>query len=97
MSAFAIFVTINLKPNCFDDYMTQIQLDAEGARKDEPGCQLFHILVPEEGGNIVHLYEVYETEKAFKIHQQTPHFTRYIKATESLVQLRTIQRLEKIS
>lgn len=93
MSTFAIFVTLKLKPGCLEDYLMQIRLDAQGALKDEPGCQLFHILTPEEGGDVVHLYEVYDNEAAFKAHQESPHFTHYVKATEDLVDERIIQRL----
>ena len=100
MSAFAIFVTIKLKPGCLENYMTHILHDAESARRDEPGCQLFHILAPEvqpgDGTNIVHLYEVYDDEDAFDVHQKTPHFTRYIQETADLVAERTIQRFESV-
>jgi len=97
MPAFAIFVTIKLKPRSLKAYLGHIQLDAEGALKDEPGCQMFHILLPEEGGDVVHLYEVYDSEDAFNNHQKTPHFTKYIRDTEALVKERIIQRLNHAS
>ena len=105
MTNFAIFVTIKLKPDCLDAYLPLIHVDASSALRDEPGCLLFHILRPEigkeesgekEGGDVLHLYEVYESEEAFKAHQQSPHFTHYIKETEALVEERIIQRLDVI-
>ena len=100
MPNFAIFVTIKLKPDCLDAYLPLIHVDAVSALRDEPGCLLFHILRPEvgeeESGDVLHLYEVYESEEAFKAHQKSPHFTHYIKETEALVEERIIQRLDII-
>ena len=94
MTTFVIFAEIKLKPDCLDAYIPLIKYDAEHALRDEPGCKLFHILLPEESsGDVVLLYEVYESEEDFKAHQQTPHFTHYFKETESLVEERIIQRL----
>ena len=94
MTTFVIFAEIKLKPNCLNAYIPLIKYDAEHALRDEPGCKLFHILLPEESsGDVVHLYEVYESEEDFKTHQQPPHFTHYFKETESLVEERIIQRL----
>ena len=97
MGTFAIFVEVKLKPDCLNSYLPLIKYDAEHALKDEPGCKLFHILLPEESsGTVVHLYEVYESEDDFKIHQQTPHFTHYFKETDALVEERIIKRLNVV-
>ena len=94
MTTFVIFAEIKLKPDCLDAYIPLIKYDAEHALRDEPGCKLFHILLPEESsGDVVHLYEVYESEEDFKEHQQTPHFTHYFKETAALIEGRIIQRL----
>ena len=94
MVAFVIFAEIKLKPDCLDAYIPLIKYDAEHSLRDEPGCKLFHILLPEESsGDVVHLYEVYESEEDFKGHQLTPHFTHYFKETKALIEGRIIQRL----
>ena len=94
MPAFVIFAEIKLKPDCLDAYIPLIKYDAEHSLRDEPGCKLFHILLPEESsGDVVHLYEVYESEEDFKAHQLTPHFTHYFEETNALIEERNIQRL----
>ena len=94
MAAFVIFAEIKLKPDCLEAYIPLIKYDAEHSLRDEPGCKLFHILLPEEdSGDVVHLYEVYESEEDFKVHQLTPHFTHYFKETKALIEGRVIQRL----
>jgi quinol monooxygenase YgiN len=94
MDAFAIFVEVKLKPNCLEAYLPLIKYDAEHSLKDEPGCKLFHILLPKENSDtIVNLYGVYKSEMAFKTYQQTQHFSRYFRETDNLVEKRTIKRL----
>ena len=94
MTTFVIFAEIKLKPDCLDAYIPLIKYDAEHSLRDEPGCKLFHILLPEESsGDVVHLYEVYESEEDFKAHKLTPHFTHYFKETKALIEGRIIQRL----
>ena len=44
----------------------------------------------------MHLYEVYDSEEAIKLHQNSPHFAHYVKACEALVEERIIQRLERV-
>ena len=97
MTEFAIFVAVKLNPGCLDKYLPLIAVDRESALRDEPGCRHFDILQPEAGGDVVHLYEVYEDEEAFKAHQASPHFTHYAAATETMVEERIIQRLTRIS
>ena len=97
MTEFAIFVAVKLKPGMLEQYLPLIEVDRASALSDEPGCRHFDILRPEEGGDVVHLYEVYDDEEAFKAHQASPHFTHYAAATETMVEERVIQRLSRIS
>ena len=97
MTEFAIFVAVKLKPGCLEQYLPLIEVDRASALRDEPGCCHFDILRPEHGGDVVHLYEVYDDEAAFKAHQASPHFTAYAAATGAMVDERVIQRLIRIS
>jgi quinol monooxygenase YgiN len=57
--------------------MQGLQANAREARK-EPGCKQFDVLVDPNDRTKAMLYEVYNDEKAFEAHQQTPHFKKYI-------------------
>ena len=93
---YAIFATVKLKPGCAAAYMPLIQVDAETALKEEPGCQFFHILASETDTDTVYLYEVYDTEEAFRAHQQSTHFLHYVEETKTLVEERIIQPLNVV-
>ena len=95
--AYAIFATVKQKPGCASAYMPLIQVDAETALKEESGCQFFHILASETDANTVHLYEVYDTEEAFRAHQKSAYFLHYVEATKTLVEKRIIQSFQVAS
>jgi (4S)-4-hydroxy-5-phosphonooxypentane-2,3-dione isomerase len=63
---FVLAVQIKIKPESVDAFMSKLAENAKNARK-EPGCKQF-----------VMLYEVYNDDKAFEAHQQTPHFKKYL-------------------
>ena len=74
---YVLVVTIKLKPENVDVWMQKAREDQDGTRK-EPGCRQFDILVDPSERTRVLLYEVYDDEKAFEAHQQTPHFKKYL-------------------
>jgi len=74
---FVLQVNIRIKPERVDAFMKKALENAREARK-EPGCRQFDVLVDPKDGARVMLYEVYDDEKAFEAHQQTPHFKQYV-------------------
>lgn len=74
---FVLAVTIRIKPENVDAFMTHLAENAQGSR-NEPGCKQFDVLVDPEDRTRVMLYEVYDDEKAFEAHRQTPHFKKYV-------------------
>jgi quinol monooxygenase YgiN len=75
--SFVLVVNIRVKPESVDAFMKQLHANAAAARK-EPGCRQFDVLVDPKDRTKVMLYEVYNDEKAFEAHQQTPHFKKYL-------------------
>ena len=75
--SFALVVNIRIKPESVDAFMRRLKENASAARK-EPGCKQFDVLVDPQDKTKVMLYEVYDDEKAFEAHQQTPHFKKYL-------------------
>jgi (4S)-4-hydroxy-5-phosphonooxypentane-2,3-dione isomerase len=75
--AFVLVVNIRVKPEHVDKFMQALKVNASEARK-EPGCKQFDVLVDPADKTKVMLYEVYNDDKAFEAHQQTPHFKKYL-------------------
>jgi len=75
--SFVLQVKIQIKPESVDAFMRQVLENASNARK-EPGCRQFEVLFdPKEKAKVM-LFEIYNDEKAFEAHQQTPHFKKYL-------------------
>ena len=75
--SFVLVVNIRIEPENVNAFMKQLNENAAAARK-EPGCKQFDVLVDPKDKAKVMLYEVYNDEKAFEAHQQTPHFKKYL-------------------
>jgi (4S)-4-hydroxy-5-phosphonooxypentane-2,3-dione isomerase len=74
---FILAVDLRIKPENVDKFMAGLLANAREARK-EPGCRQFEALIDTSDPTKVMLFEVYDDEKAFEAHQQTPHFKKYL-------------------
>jgi (4S)-4-hydroxy-5-phosphonooxypentane-2,3-dione isomerase len=74
---FVLVVNLRIKPENVERFMPMALANARDARK-EPGCKQFDVLVDPQDKTKVMLYEIYDDEKAFEVHQQTPHFKKYL-------------------
>jgi quinol monooxygenase YgiN len=87
-------VNIRIKPENVDRWMTMALENARNARK-EPGCRQFEVLVDPKDRAKVMLFEIYDDEKAFEAHQQTPHFKKYLAEAVPLLAQRERQVFTK--
>ena len=85
MSAFAITVDFTLKPGAMTSFRKLINKNAQDSCTLEPGCRRFDVLVPNEPGDKVFLYEIYDDRTAFDAHLKMPHFDVFNRESEPLV------------
>jgi (4S)-4-hydroxy-5-phosphonooxypentane-2,3-dione isomerase len=93
--SFALVVNIRIKPESVEAFMRRLKENASAARK-EPGCKQFDVLVDPTDKTKVMLYEVYDDEKAFEAHQQTPHFKKYFAEAVPLLASRERQVFTRV-
>ena len=74
---FVLAVNLRIKPENVEKFMAGLLANAREARK-EPGCRQFEVLVDPADKTQVMLFEVYDDDRAFEAHQQTPHFKKYV-------------------
>ncbi|MFN8523780.1 MAG: putative quinol monooxygenase [Chloroflexota bacterium] len=79
---FAIFVTVNVKPEQREEFLRVIEDDSICSVRDEPGCVRFDVLQDLSDPNTYYFYEVYHDEAAFQAHRETPHLARWRAASE---------------
>ncbi|MCL4802206.1 MAG: antibiotic biosynthesis monooxygenase [Burkholderiales bacterium] len=78
--SFVLVVNVKIKPGEIEPFMQKLLANATAARETEPGCRQFDVLVDPADPAKVMFYEVYDDETAFKAHQETPHFKKYLDA-----------------
>lgn len=81
---YAIFVTLDVKPDRLEQFLAAGLADGRGSVRDEPGCFRFDVLKDQTNEHRFYLYEVYRDEAAFKAHMQTPHFQQWREATQDM-------------
>ncbi|MDP6786234.1 MAG: antibiotic biosynthesis monooxygenase [Rhodospirillales bacterium] len=72
MSAIAIFVEYDVKPESRDAFKRVIGAHAKGTLEDEDGCECFHVLSPREDSAKMMVYEVYRDAEALAVHNRSP-------------------------
>ncbi len=97
MSHFAIVVTIKLKSGTAEAFRSLILENAAAAKRDEPDCHRFDVLVSEEDDHTYYFYEEYTDAAALETHRGMPHFKKYWDATEDMIAERNVARCSVIS
>ena len=75
--ALVLQVNIRIKSENVDAFMPKVLENARAARA-ESGCRQFEVLVDPADRTNVMLFEVYEDEKAFEVHQAGAAFKKYL-------------------
>ncbi len=70
---FVVFVTIDVKPEHRDAFLTATAANHRGA-VNEPGCLRFDVIRDLADPDRVYLYETYRDEAAFAAHKTTGHY-----------------------
>ena len=91
---FVLIVNLRVTPENAGRFMQKLADNAREARK-EPGCRQFEVLVDPKDRTKIVLFEVYDDERAFELHQQTPHFRKYLAEAVPLVASRERRVLAK--
>jgi len=78
--SFVVTVVFAAKPEFRADFRKAMVENATASRTREPGCRQFDVCESADGAEIF-LYEVYDSEAAFKDHLATDHFLRFNERT----------------
>jgi autoinducer 2-degrading protein len=89
-------VDLDIVPAERANYLAAILENGAAAGK-EPGCRRFDILNLASDPNHFLLYEVYDSEAAFKEHRATAHFKKYAEVTAKMVAKRDARPMSVIA
>jgi (4S)-4-hydroxy-5-phosphonooxypentane-2,3-dione isomerase len=94
---FALVVSLQVKPDKRDQFLSAAQDDSTCSVRDEPGCLRFDVLQDNADPNHYFFYEVYVDEDAVKAHTSMPHFVRWRAASEECVESTNVSRATTLS
>ena len=80
-----LFVSLQVRPENRDHFLTAIAENADTSVRDEPGCLRFDVMEDAHRANRFYFYEIYTDPAAFQAHKAAPHFARWRQAAEQCV------------
>jgi (4S)-4-hydroxy-5-phosphonooxypentane-2,3-dione isomerase len=85
MNRFVLIVDFQVKPEHLERFNQLIEVNARSSVANEPGCLQFDVLRNREDSRNVVLYEVYESEDAFKSHLGMAHTRTFLSEMKELI------------
>jgi autoinducer 2-degrading protein len=82
---YTLFVSLQVRTEKRDHFLSAIALNAEASVRDEPGCLRFDVMEDDRHSNFFYFYEIYTQPSAFDAHKAAPHFAEWRKAAEECV------------
>ena len=96
MGGFVLMVSFQVKPEHLGRFNQMIEVNARASVREEPGCLQFDVLHASDDPCKVTLYEVYESEEAFKLHTRMAHTQTFLGAAKEMVSGQTMSRLTRL-
>jgi autoinducer 2-degrading protein len=89
---FALFVTIQVKPEHREAFIEATMGDANGSNNDEPGCLRFDVLQDNQDPSRMYLYEVYKDRESWEVaHRETPHYLKWRETVQDWFAAETVR------
>jgi autoinducer 2-degrading protein len=90
MNRFVLVVDFQVRPEHLAKFNEQIAVNAKASVGTEPGCRQFDVLRTLDDPCRVLLYEVYDSEDAFKTHLEQAHTKTFLGQAKELVVKQTV-------
>jgi (4S)-4-hydroxy-5-phosphonooxypentane-2,3-dione isomerase len=95
MNKFVLIVEFQVKPESLTRFNEQIAVNAKASVANEPGCRQFDVLRAIDDPCRVALYEVYDSEDAFKTHLEQAHTKAFLDQVKELVTKQSVLKLAR--
>jgi (4S)-4-hydroxy-5-phosphonooxypentane-2,3-dione isomerase len=95
MNEFVLIVEFQVKPESLAQFDEQIAVNAKASVADESGCRQFDVLRAIDDPCRVVLYEVYDSEDAFKTHLEQAHTKAFLGQVKELVTKQSVLKLAR--
>ena len=93
---YVITVTFEILPNEVDGFLVRMRENARSSLDDEPGCRQFDVCQSLDKPETIFLYEVYDSERAFQAHLESPHFRAFDREVTSMVAAKSVSVFHRL-
>ena len=81
---------LEIDPAKMDAYLAAVKEEMDDAVRLEPGVIAIYAVAEKDHPNRLHFFEIYANEAAYLTHRETPHFKKYLAATQSMIVARRL-------
>lgn len=93
---YVITVNFEILPGEVDRFLEKMRENARCSVEVEPGCRQFDVCQSQDLPNTIFLYEVYDSEGAFKAHLASSHFKAFDREVAPLVAAKSVNALRRL-
>jgi len=81
---------LDIDPASLDAYTRAVREEMRDAVRLEPGVLAIYAVAEKENPARLHFFEIYTSEAAYASHRETPHFRKYLAATQPMIRDRKL-------
>ena len=81
---------LEIDPARIEDYTRAVREEMQDAVRLETGVLAIYAVAEKENPARLHFFEIYTSEAAYASHRETPHFRKYLAATQPMIRDRKV-------
>ena len=93
----AVCVDFEIDLASLDAFLIIMKKNASDSLANEVGCHQFDIAQDQQNPTKIFLYELYDDEVAFELHEQASHYLKFNDAISGMVDKKSVRLLRKIN
>lgn len=76
---------LEINPVQLDDFIVAVKEEMKASLEIEPGVLAIYAIADKTESNKITFVEIYENERAYQLHRNTPHFQKYFNTTKDMI------------
>ncbi len=81
---------LEIDPTQLESYQAVVKEEMETSVRVEPGVLAIYCVAEKDHPNRLRFFEIYADENAYRAHVESPHFKRYVTATQPMIRSRKL-------
>jgi quinol monooxygenase YgiN len=81
---------LEIEPAWLESYKAVVREEMETSVRVEPGVLAIYCVAEKDAPNRLRFFEMYADENAYRKHLESPHFKKYVAATQAMIRSRRL-------